>query len=156
MRGLSWMLLVALGLSPAFAGEPVCCRLFGFDASSMLGADAALCGRLLDADQRREAESRTLEDRRLATRCALDAQAQGSAFVYTYRLLVSPDVDMVYQAVFGAHGERLLLRMGLYQGENIRTVEVCTALRVQADGQVAKQGCRLRQGTLDSLPRLRN
>jgi len=56
---------------------------------------------------------------------------------------------MVYRAVFGAHGERLLLRMGLYQGENIRTVETCTALTVQADGQVAKQGCHLRQGLLD-------
>jgi hypothetical protein len=60
-------------------------------------------------------------------------------FVYTYRLLISPDIDMVYQAVFGAHGERLLLRMGLYQGENIRTVETCATLTVQADGQVAKQ-----------------
>jgi len=81
--------------------------------------------------------------------CALAAQARGSAFVYTYRLLISPDVDLVHQAVFGMHGERLLLRMGLYQGENIRTVEACATLTVQADGRVAKQGCRLRQGVLD-------
>src|SRR3954464_6890715 len=143
------LVLIALGASGAFAEETQCCRLFGFDAAPMLGENAVACGRILDADQRREAQSQTLEERRRATQCALQAQAQGRAFVYTYRLLVSPDVDLVYQAVFGVHGERLLLRMGLYQGENIRTVEACSTLSVQADGQVAKQGCRLRQGTLD-------
>jgi hypothetical protein len=123
--------------------------MFGFDASSILGPDAAVCGKIQDADDRDAAESVTRENRRHATACALEAQARGRAFVYTYRLLVSPDVDLVYQAVFGAHGERLLLRMGLYQGENIRTVEACSSLTVQADGQVAKQACRLRQGILD-------
>jgi hypothetical protein len=123
--------------------------MFGFDASPILGRDAAICGKIRDADDRDAAESATREDRRHATACALEAQAHGRAFVYTYRLLISPDIDMVYQAVFGVHGERLLLRMGLYQGENIRTVEVCATLSVQADGQVSKQGCRLRQGTLD-------
>jgi len=148
MRRATWILLSVLGASRVFADDARCCRLFGFDAAALLGENAVVCGSIVDADQRREAESRTLEDRRAATQCALDAQAQRRAFVYTYRLLVSPDVDMIYQAVFGAHGERLLLRMGLYQGENIRTVEVCATLSVQADGQVAKQGCRLRQGTL--------
>ena len=47
------------------------------------------------------------------------------------------------------HGERLLLRMGLYAGENIRSVENCTAPTVQPDGKVRKQGCYLRQGILD-------
>ena len=87
--------------------------------------------KILDADERNEAESGHSEDHRRATACALEAQARGRAFVYTYRLLASPDVDLVYQAVFGAHGERLLLRMGLYAGENIRTVESCAALTVQ-------------------------
>jgi len=128
-----------------------CCRLFGFDAASMLGKEPAFCGELRDADGRDEAESLTREDRRRATQCALDAQSQGRAFVYTYRLLVSPDIDVINQAVFGVHGERLLLRMGLYQGENIRTIESCTTLRVQADGQVVKQDCRRRAGVLDLL-----
>jgi hypothetical protein len=143
--------LIVLAFHPPWiaAAEPVCCRLFGFDAAPVLGDEPAVCGEIRDADQRREAESLTLEDRRRATQCALDAQARGRAFVYTYRLLVAPDVDLVYQAVFGAHGERLLLRMGVYQGENIRTVEACSTLTVQADGQVAKQGCHLRHGILD-------
>jgi hypothetical protein len=68
--------------------------------------------------------------------------------VYTYRLLAAPDIDMVTQAVFGVHGERLLLRMGLYRGENIRTVERCAALEVTADGKLKPRGCRLRRGTL--------
>jgi hypothetical protein len=147
MRSAAWVLLLWAGGS--LAAEAPCCRLFGFDASPILGQDPAVCGTIRDANDRKAAESATREDRRHATACALDAQAQRRAFVYTYRLLVSPDVDMVYQAVFGAHGERLLLRMGLYQGENIRTVEACATLIVQADGQVAKRGCRLRQGTLD-------
>jgi hypothetical protein len=131
------------------AAEPLCCRLFGFDASSMLGPEAAACGRIVDADERHEAEAATLEERGRATQCALEAQAHGRAFVYTYRLLAAPDVDLVYQAVFGLHGERLLLRMGLYAGENIRSVENCAALTVQADGKVSKQGCYLRQGIVD-------
>jgi hypothetical protein len=143
MRSAVWILSIALGMPPASAGDSPCCRLFGFDASPMLGADAAMCGRILDADERREAESGTLEERRRATSCALEAQAQGRAFVYTYRLLVSPDVDMVNQAVFGAKGERLLLRMGLYQGENIRSIESCASLTVLADGRIDKQGCHI-------------
>jgi hypothetical protein len=149
MRGVSSVVLAALAASRAYAGEPLCCRLFGFDASSLLGPGAAMCGRILDANERHEAEFQALQERRRATQCALDAQAQGRAFVYTYRLLIAPDVDMVYQVVFGTRGERLLLRMGLYRGENIRTTEACATLTVQADGQVAKQGCRLRQGLLD-------
>jgi len=149
MRTMAWSLLIALGASEAFASDAMCCRLFGFNAAPLLGENAVACGSILDAEQRREAESATLEDRQVATQCALAAQARGSAFVYTYRLLISPDVDLVHQAVFGMHGERLLLRMGLYQGENIRTVEACATLTVQADGRVAKQGCRLRQGVLD-------
>lgn len=144
-----WIALLALQAAPVIAADPPCCRLFGFDASAMLGNEAAICGRILDADERNEARADTLEDRRRATQCALDAQARGQAFVYTYRLLASPDIDMVYQAVFGARGERLLMRMGLYGGENIRSVEVCAALTVQADGKVAKEGCRIRHGILD-------
>jgi hypothetical protein len=147
IRFAAWTLLLWAGGS--LSADAPCCRLFGLDASLILGHDAAVCGKIRDADDRDAAESETREDRRHATACALEAQARGRAFVYTYRLLVSPDIDMVYQAVFGAHGERLLLRMGLYQGENIRTVEACSTLSVQADGQVAKQGCRLRQGTLN-------
>jgi hypothetical protein len=144
-----WITLFALQAAPAVVADPACCKLFGFDASSILGEDAAICGKILDADERHAAESETREDRGRATACALDAQARGRAFVYTYRLLASPDVDLVYQAVFGARGERLLLRMGLYAGENIRSVENCAALTVQADGQVRKEGCYLRQGILD-------
>ena len=144
-----WTTLFFLHAASAVAAESACCRLFGFDASSILGADAAVCGKVRDADERNEAEAVTQEDRRRATQCALDAQARGRAFVYTYRLLASPDVDLVYQAVFGVHGERLLLRMGLYAGENIRSVENCAALTVQPDGKVSKQGCYMRQGIFD-------
>ncbi len=145
----TWMALFALQAAATVAAEPACCKMFGFDASSILGNDAVACGKILDADERNEAESVTLEDRRRATQCALEAQARGRAFVYTYRLLAAPDVDLVYQAVFGAHGERLLLRMGLYAGENIRSVESCATLTVQPDGKVRKEGCYLRQGILD-------
>ena len=147
MRHAAWTLLLWAGGS--LSAEAPCCRLFGFDAAPILGADAAVCGKILDADDRDAAESETREDRRRATACALEAQAQGRAFVYTYRLLASPDVDLVYQAVFGANGERLLLRMGRYAGENIRSVENCAALTVQPDGKVRKEGCYLRQGILD-------
>ena len=149
MRRAAWTALLVLHAPWVPAADPLCCRLFGFDASSMLGPEAAQCGRILDADDRNKAQSETLEERQRATRCALEAQARGRAFVYTYRLLASPDVDMVFQAVFGARGERLLLRMGLYAGENIRSVENCAALTVQADGKVRKEGCYLRQGILD-------
>ncbi len=140
---------LVFGAGVALAAEPPCCTLFGFDASSMLGPEAAVCGRITDADERNETEAVTAEDRRRATQCALEAQARGRAFVYTYRLVASPDIDLVYQAVFGARGERWLLRMGRYAGENIRSVESCAELTVQTDGKVRKEGCYLRQGILD-------
>ena len=139
MRNAAWTLLLWAG--GTLAAAPPCCRMFGFDASPILGHDAAVCGKILDADDREAAQLETREERRRATTCALEAQSQGRAFVYTYRLLVSPDVDMVNQAVFGAKGERLLLRMGLYQGENIRSIESCASLTVLADGRIDKQGC---------------
>lgn len=148
MKRVCMTLLAGLAV-PAIGAEPACCRLFGFDATAMLGTDAAVCGGIRDAADRDAAEAATREDRRRATRCALEAQTQRRAFVYTYRLLVEPDIDLVQQAIFGAHGERLLLRMGLYGGENIRTVEACESLTVQPDGQVKKQGCLARQGLLD-------
>jgi hypothetical protein len=141
--------LFFLHATAAAAAESACCRLFGFDAAPILGADAAVCGQIRDADERNQAEADTREDHRRATACALEAQARGRAFVYTYRLLASPDVDLVYQVVFGMHGERLLMRMGLNAGENIRSVESCATLTVQPDGKVRKEGCYLRQGILD-------
>ena len=149
MRRATLTAILLLQASAILAGDSPCCRLFGFDAAPLLGPDPALCGALRDADDRVQAETETRQDRRRATECALEAQARGRAFVYTYRLLVEPDIDLVQQAVFGARGERLLLRMGLYGGENIRTVEACTSLTVQPDGRVSKQGCRTRQGILD-------
>src|SRR5262249_31147982 len=131
----------------AVAGEPACCKLFGFDASTMLGNEAAVCGRIVTADAINQAQDDSSEERQRAAQCALEAQRQGRAFVYTYRLLATPDMDLVTQAVFGAHGERLLMRMGLYQRENIRTVENCNSLRVLPDGNVKKEGCYLRHGT---------
>lgn len=140
--------LLALQASALLAAEPACCRLFGFDATAMLGDDPGICGTIRDADERHAAEAETLADRRRATQCALAAQSRGRAFVYTYRLLAGLDVDLVTQAVFGAHGERLLLRMGSSGGENIRTVQACASLEVLPDGRLKPQGCRLRRGTL--------
>lgn len=139
----TWVPLLALQAASALAAEPACCKLFAFDASAMLGKDAAVCGAIRDATDRDQAESLTRQDRRRATQCALEAQDQGRAFVYTYRLLVSPDVDMINQAVFGAKGERLLLRVGLYQGENIRSVETCASLTVRADGRIDERDCHI-------------
>ena len=141
--------LISLLVFPlaAVAAEPPCCKLFDLDASAMLGPDAAVCGRIVTAGAPNQARDESSEERQRATRCALDAQRQRRAFVYTYRLLAAPDMDLVVQAVFGAHGERLLMRMGLYQRENIRTVENCNSLVVLSDGKVEKDGCTLRHGT---------
>ncbi len=125
----------------AAAAEPMCCKLFDFDASQMLGKDAVSCGRIVTADSPDQARDESSKERQRATQCALDAQSQGRAFVYTYRVLASPDIDLVTQAVFGAHGERLLLRMGLNAGENIRSVERCDSLAVLPDGLLKASRC---------------
>jgi len=123
------------------AAEPVCCRLFGFDATAMLGAEPVVCGKIVTGDRRVESDETSAEERRRATQCALDAQARERAFVYTYRLLVPPDVDVITQAVFGAHGERMLLKLGRFRGENVHTVEDCSALTVLPDGKLRGEGC---------------
>lgn len=125
----------------AAAAEPMCCKLFDFDASPMLGKDAVACGRIVTADSSNQARDESSKERQLATQCALDAQSRGRAFVYTYRVLASPDIDLVTQAVFGAHGERLLLRMGLNARENIKTIERCVELAVMPDGLLKSAGC---------------
>jgi hypothetical protein len=135
------MSLLVLAAAPVIAAEPLCCKLFGFDASSLLGSEAATCGRIVTADAPNQARDESSEERQRATQCALDAQSRGRAFVYTYRVLASPDIDMLTQAVFGAHGERMLLRMGLNAGENIRRVDRCESLLVQPDGLLKAAGC---------------
>jgi len=146
----AWMVLLFLEAMPAIAAEPLCCKLFGFDLSAMLGKDAVACGSIVTADAPNQSRDEASAERQRATQCALDAQSQGRAFVYTYRVLASPDVDLVTQAVFGAHGERMLLRMGLNAGENIRRVESCASLTVLPDGLVNSAGCVSTYPAIDS------
>jgi len=143
MRRAAWAALMIIPPWLVSAAAPVCCKLFEFDASAMLGQDPAVCGRIVDGDAPDEARMETVEERKRATRCALEAQQQGRAFVYTYRLVVPPDIDMITQAVFGAHGERLLMKLGIYGQENIRTVAVCSSLTVLPDGKLKGSGCYL-------------
>ena len=112
MRRAIWTILAILGAPLAGAASPVCCRLFDMDATPILGADPAVCGKIPDA----EVSEDTRDERRRATRCALEAQAQGRAFVYTYRELITPDIDLIVQALFGVRGERLLLKSGRFGG----------------------------------------
>ena len=134
-------LLATIAAQPVAAADPLCCRLFGFDASNWLGTEAVACGNISDADERSRAEALAWEERRRATQCALEAQAKRRAFVYTYRMLVSPDVDMINQAVFGANGERMWLRKGQSGGQNLYSIEVCNELTVLADGKLKGSGC---------------
>jgi len=127
--------------SPADAQSPACCKLFGIDATPILGDDPAICGEIRDADDRPEAESLAREDRKRAAECARAAQVAGRSYVYTYRQLISPDVDMLVQAVTGTRGERLLLKLGNFRGENIRSVEACAKINVLEDGRLESRGC---------------
>jgi hypothetical protein len=133
-----WWLAVIPSLAIA---APPCCKLFGLDASPILGDDAAICGAVVDADDRSDAEELARANRKQAAECARAAQADGRAYVYTYRQLIWPDVDMVVQAVTGTRGERLLLMFGNSRGENIRTAEVCAMLEVRPGGRVESRGC---------------
>ncbi len=142
MRRTAWPPLVLVLVAPlAVADSPLCCRLFGLDLEAILGPDAVTCGKIVGDDESATAQAETVEERKLATRCALEAQKQGRAFVYTYRLLVAPDIDMITQAVFGAGGERMLLKLGIYREENIRTVEICERLTVLRDGKLRGERC---------------
>src|SRR5687768_13267498 len=119
MRRAIWTKLAILNVSLAGAASPHCCRIFDIDARSILGDDPASCGVVPDSDTSAEAR----EARNRATQCALAAQSQGRAFVYTYRELVEPEMDLVVQAVFGTRGERLLLKIGTFGAQYIRSVE---------------------------------
>ena len=69
-----------------------------------------------------------------------EAQAQGRAFVYTYRELISPDIDLIVQALFGVRGERLLLKAGRLP----RKTSIDRSLRaaeVLPDGNCMAMGC---------------
>ena len=108
---------------------------------AMLGQDPAMCGKIVGTGLPDQAQTETIDERRRATQCALEAQSKGRAFVYTYRLLVPPDIDLISQAVFGAHGERMLLKLGKFARENIRSVEICESLTVLHDGTLKSAGC---------------
>ena len=137
MRRAVWTTLAILNASLAGAASPHCCRIFDIDATSILGDDPASCGEVPDSDTSSEAR----EARNRATRCALAAQEQGRAFVYTYRELVESEMDLVVQAVFGTRGERLLLKIGTFGAEYIRSIEVCAQLAVLPDGRLKTAGC---------------
>ena len=142
-------LLIALGLGgiSGAADAPLCCRIFSIDATPILGEDAVLCGRVPDADTTNEAA----DAKRVAKACALDAQSRGRAFVYTYRELIPPDVDLIVQAVFGAHGERLLLKAGRFGRQDVRMTQVCGRLTVRGDGTLESVGCYDTQPYFDPL-----
>ena len=127
----------ALGGMAAAADAPLCCRIFDIDATPILGKEAVLCGTVPDADTTDEAAAA----KRSAKACALDAQSRGRAFVYTYRELLPPDVDLIVQAVFGAHGERLLLKAGRFGRQDARMTQVCEKLAVRSDGTLDSTGC---------------
>ena len=144
--------LLLLAALPSLAtADPACCKIFGIDATPILGDDPALCGEVRDADDRPDAESITREDRKRAAECARAAQAQGRTYIYTYRQLVSPDVDMLVQAVTGTRGERLLLKLGNFRGENIRSVEACAKITVLEDGRLESRGCTQWHPLIDRL-----
>jgi hypothetical protein len=152
MHNAFWLICaMAMGTPLAFAADPLCCRMFGIDATPILGHDAALCGKIVDADQRAAVETEVRAQRKLAAQCALGAQAKGRPFVYTYRMLVTPDVDMMVQGVFGAHGERLLLQAGIFGEDNIHSMEVCNSLIVLADGILKGEGCYPGDPLIDRL-----
>jgi len=142
-------LAIALAVSEwlAAADAPLCCRIFSIDATPILGDAPAVCGRVPDADTTEEAAA----EKRRAAQCALDALAQGRAFVYTYRELIPPDVDLIVQAVFGTRGERVLLKAGRFAREDVRSLEVCATLSVQPDGTLRTAGCTTEHALLERL-----
>lgn len=137
--------------SLAAAADPACCRLFGIDATPILGDDPAICGELRDANDRPDTEALAREDRKHAAECARAAQAAGRSYVYTYRQLVSPDIDVVIQAVSGVDGQHLLLNFGNFRGENQRSAHVCAQLKVLAGGLIEARGCLPSHPLLEQL-----
>jgi hypothetical protein len=147
MRRAIWTALAILGAPLAGADSPVCCRIFEIDATPILGNDPAVCGKIPDADTSED----TRDERRRATRCALEAQSQDRAFVYTYRELITPDIDLIVQALFGVRGERLLLKTGSFGAEDVRMAEVCTRLTVLPDGKLRGEGCTSAHSFIDQM-----
>jgi hypothetical protein len=125
--------------------------MFGLDVTPIIGDGPALCGQILDARDLIEAQTVAQEEKVRAAQCARDAQANGRAYVYSYRFVAAPDVDLIVQAVSGIHGEHLLLKMGRLKYENIRSRAVCTSLNVLPDGKVAAEGCYDWDPLLDRL-----
>jgi hypothetical protein len=146
-RAACLAMALAVSESLAAADAPVCCRIFSIDATPILGDAPALCGQVSDVETTEEAAA---EKRRAAT-CAREAQAQRRAFVYTYRELIPPDVDLVVQAVFGTRGERILLKAGRFAREDVRSLEVCATLAVQSEGTLRTAGCTTEHELLERL-----
>ena len=140
-----------MGVSLSAAATPACCKLFGIDLTPILGDDVATCGALRHANNPAEAETLNREERSRGAECARAALASGRTLVYTYRQLIWPDVDLIIQAVWGARGERLLLKLGNYRNENVRVIEVCAMLEVLPGGRIDSAGCTDRHPLLDRL-----
>lgn len=147
MRRAIWTTLAILIVPLADAASPVCCRIFDFDATPILGDDPAVCGKIPDADTAED----TRDERSRATRCARDAQLQGRAFVYTYRELMAPNIDLIVQALFGVRGERLLLKAGIFGAQDVRMAEVCAKLTVLSDGKLHGEGCTSAHSFIDQM-----
>ena len=59
--------------------------------------------------------------------------------------------DLIVQAVFGAHGERLLLKAGRFGRQDVRMTQVCDRLAVRGDGTLESVGCYDTQPYFDPL-----
>ena len=129
-------LLIAVGLGgiSGAADAPLCCRIFSIDATPILGEDAVLCGRVPDADTTDEAAAA----KRGAKSCALDAQSRGRAFVYTYRELIPPDVDLIVGD--GTVIERAILDKDCRIGRDVRILNDKGVQDAEGDNYVIRDG----------------
>lgn len=115
-----------------------CCADVGLNVNPILGPDAVNCGTIITKPQ--DAATRGRNESAIA--CVQRAQLRGRPFVVNQGFSIPPDYYLRNVVVFGAQGEKVLLRIEHEHDGPTWALARCANIDLNSDGQLAYSGCQ--------------
>ena len=136
-------LTLALAIAMLSAGcaskTPIsdCCADVGLNVNPILGPDAVNCGTINTKPQ----DAATRDRNESAIACVQRAQLRGRPFLVNQGFSIPPDYYLRNVVVFGAQGEKVLLRIEHEHDGPTGVLARCASIDLKSDGQLAYSGC---------------
>ena len=115
-----------------------CCSNLGIDVNPVLGPHAANCGTINSAPHTTAARDRN----RKALACVRSARTGARAFVVNQGYSIFPDYALQNVVIFGAQGEKVLVRIEQAHDGATYSMSSCTVLNIRDNGELEFAGCQ--------------